>query len=482
MGTHVCLYTHTPLRAQHMHAIQVGHFQDPHNGLYCQNILFARLPRWSRASAQEVLEAFRLVGSVVWVEPSLDDGTNGFLVHLGPDAAWTAGNMIQRFHGKANLEGEDLVQDTMPIHERLAGAVIGQGGCNLREIKSTSGAHVEVSPWAGANATRFVTIIGTSRAVHAARLAVNQSGQDAARRQAAQQSSSTTTASAAHLLPNNLLLEQPLNEKPLNTIWSTEEFPPLCGGEKSPSPSLPSPPPSPNVQPVASAPSPAASPLASPALAQPQPSPAPMMLPPQQQQQQQMQPLMLHQHQPPPAMLMMQQQQQQQQQPVPMALTSKNLAAHQAALRHQPPPMANTSPFINTIAMAPPPAPEQAPVQAAAAAVTKPSTLSLTRKGSARSLVHLPHARWCTLKDRISLVGAVKKVKADESILRMLHDIRVLKHSMYSDASELEAQAEQKKGVKFGVRSKSCFDFADIAARRAGPRAQQGVKQVSVTA
>merc|ERR1712093_638535 len=124
-------------------------------------------------------------------------------------------------------------------------------------------------------------------------------------------SSSTTTASAAHLLPSNLLLEQPLNEKPLNTIWSTEEFPPLCGGEKSPSPSLlsppaaatlpgtPSPQASPNVQPVSSAPSPAASPLASPALAQPQPSPAPMMLPmmpppQQQQQQQQMQPLMLH--------------------------------------------------------------------------------------------------------------------------------------------------------------------------------------------
>merc|ERR1711939_494022 len=140
---------------------------------------------------------------------------------------------------------------------------------------------------------------------------------------------------------------------------------------------------------------------------------------------------MMQQQQPVP----MTQQQQQQQQPIPMALTSKNLAAHQAALRHQPPPMANTSPFINTIAVAQPPAPEQAPVQAAAAAVTKPSTLSLTRKVSARSLVHLPHARWCTLKDRISLVGAVKKVKADESILRMLHDIRVLKRSMYSDAS-----------------------------------------------
>lgn len=96
----------------------------------------------------------------------------GFTVSLGGDSdevQAVADEMRSRFHGKANLSGDAAVVDIMPVHETVAGSVIGKNGSNLRDLKNASGAHIEVSPYTGPTATRQIRIMGTADSVYYAR-------------------------------------------------------------------------------------------------------------------------------------------------------------------------------------------------------------------------------------------------------------------------------------------------------------------------
>jgi len=79
------------------------------------------------------------------------------------------------FGGRANLQGEHSVTEVMPLHETVAGAVIGRNGGNLRDLKAASTAHIDISPYTGPASTRQVVITGTVYAVQYARRLVQES-------------------------------------------------------------------------------------------------------------------------------------------------------------------------------------------------------------------------------------------------------------------------------------------------------------------
>merc|ERR1711959_725538 len=155
-------------------------------GSYEHGLLYVRVPfnNQQQTTPDEVFHACqRFAENIECVWPADDHG--GFCVKFGAGATTTpmmaAGLAAQTLHGAVDLTGQPPVHDTMPIHERVAGAVIGHGGENLRRIKQQSGAYVEVTPYDGCNATRQVNMSGSPQAVEAARQLVNQSTQQALR-------------------------------------------------------------------------------------------------------------------------------------------------------------------------------------------------------------------------------------------------------------------------------------------------------------
>lgn len=165
------------------HCIHCAVQLDPYTGQAQAGgrILFIRLPRdfvnpQQQPDANAVAFAFSMCGPIQ--EVTQVDNKGGFLVVLGGDlqtAVHTSSSIISVFHGKANLAGDDLVFEMLPIDESFVGALIGRRGENLRNIKATSGAHVEVTPWCGNSATRLCQVYGTQVAVEYARQLILQS-------------------------------------------------------------------------------------------------------------------------------------------------------------------------------------------------------------------------------------------------------------------------------------------------------------------
>jgi len=161
------------------HGVTVSIAYDSHTGTPMDGgrVLFVHLPRtYGPRALPEACDVHNQIALFGPVESAcMVDNKGGFLVRLGGDlgtAMHTAHNAIQALNLKANLFGEPLVHELMPIQEFVAGAVIGQGGCNLRDIKAASGAHVEISPYTGPHVSRQVHISGTAAAVQYARTLV----------------------------------------------------------------------------------------------------------------------------------------------------------------------------------------------------------------------------------------------------------------------------------------------------------------------
>lgn len=152
-------------------------------------VLFVRLPRdyvsANQPDANDVGYAFGHCGLVSTITQV--DQKGGFFVTLGgelPNALQTAEAIISCFNGKANLHCEDCVTEMFGVHERVCGALIGQRGANLRDIKARSGAHLEVTPWSGNGATRIVQIWGSIPNVAHAQQLIHESIQIALEAQA----------------------------------------------------------------------------------------------------------------------------------------------------------------------------------------------------------------------------------------------------------------------------------------------------------
>jgi len=144
-------------------------------------VLFVRVPRDYTVDEQpginEVAAAFAHTGADI-VQVTAVDHQGGFLAVIGGDlgmAHWFTQAIVNAFHGKANLQGEECISEAVPVHERVCGALIGHKGENLRAIKAATGAHIDVSPWSGRSATRTIQLRGSRNSVAGAKHHINQS-------------------------------------------------------------------------------------------------------------------------------------------------------------------------------------------------------------------------------------------------------------------------------------------------------------------
>merc|ERR1712225_2497 len=94
--------------------------------------------------------------------------------------------------------------------------------------------------------------------------------------------------------------------------------------------------------------------------------------------------------------------------------------------------------------------------------------LQLQRQLSANTLSHVPKAHWCLLKDRVSLVSEMRVLANWKQEVHKAPEQPAEARAVPKIASEGQIyEAKQTTcRVKFGVRSKSCFDFAcrDVGA------------------
>merc|ERR1712159_9998 len=172
---------HRPTMVQELVvAIQYDQFsgQPVHGG----RVLFVRVPRdytvQEQPGVDEVASAFAAATGAEIVQVTAVDHQGGFLVVIGGDLAvaqYHTMMIVNMFHGKANLRGEQCVGEAVPIHERVCGALIGHKGENLRAIKAATGCHIDVSPWCGRDASRTVSLRGSPGAVAGARQHINES-------------------------------------------------------------------------------------------------------------------------------------------------------------------------------------------------------------------------------------------------------------------------------------------------------------------
>jgi len=167
--------------APRMHTIEFSVLYAPHP--LCGQV-FVRLPRTYGTrlppTSDDVMAALLPFCDNVHLDVYQADNAGGFQILLQGDMNDinnAACGMVQFLGGKANLAGESSVTEIMPIHESVAGAVIGKQGSNLRDLKCASGAHIDVSPFHGPSATRQVQLIGTVEAVQYARRLVLDSVQ-----------------------------------------------------------------------------------------------------------------------------------------------------------------------------------------------------------------------------------------------------------------------------------------------------------------
>lgn len=228
--------------------IQCGYYCDPQTGAPVEygQVLCIRLPRvyGNRHVPDEhdVAEAFSSFGAVQAAWPV--DNKGGFVIRMGGDphsASIAAHNAITWFCGKANLAGDLVVEQLLTAPEAAVGALIGQNGTHLRDMKATSGAHIEVSEWAGANATRFIHLSGQMDMVCHAQQIVESTIRGALALKPPQ--------SSAEALPLPLPLPKPRPpEKSANTdalpvpeCTSLLDFPPLPGSRiwEAPTPGMP---------------------------------------------------------------------------------------------------------------------------------------------------------------------------------------------------------------------------------------------------
>ena len=128
--------------------------------------LFIRLPFYhglkEQPSINDVYANICPFGVVANIEQV--DGQGGYYVTLGDNTerAWAAAmGIMQCLHGRANLQGEVYYQDCIPIREEACGSLFGHRGDNLRAMKASAGADIEVTPWSGESATRSVIFHGT---------------------------------------------------------------------------------------------------------------------------------------------------------------------------------------------------------------------------------------------------------------------------------------------------------------------------------
>lgn len=164
------------------------------------------------------------------------------MIRMGGDtqyAAVAAHNASAYFRGKANLAGDMLVEMTMTVHEAAVGALIGQNGAHLREMKATCGAHIEVSEWAGASATRYIHLSGETDMVLHAQHIVDETIREALAVEQPQSSSPAAVTSFPLPLPKPRPREtstSTVDEPLLPSVATPEyasllEFPPLPGAE-----------------------------------------------------------------------------------------------------------------------------------------------------------------------------------------------------------------------------------------------------------
>ena len=83
-------------------------------------------------------------------------------MYLGEDRSQAASThviFVQRFAGKANLQGHELSVDYLNCPGQYVGAIIGEKGVNIRYIKAASCAHVEVIRYSRALRQPFTNLI-----------------------------------------------------------------------------------------------------------------------------------------------------------------------------------------------------------------------------------------------------------------------------------------------------------------------------------
>merc|ERR1712093_549410 len=116
--TRLVQHTHTTQPSLDMHTIILCFYCDS-TGIPVDagRVLFIRFPPRQRGiTAHDILFTFSQIGPVAYVAPA--DNQGGFVITLGGEVALaqhTARLLIEQFHGKANLNGEELVQELMPI-------------------------------------------------------------------------------------------------------------------------------------------------------------------------------------------------------------------------------------------------------------------------------------------------------------------------------------------------------------------------------
>jgi len=166
-------------KEQMPHTVEVSTLYAPQPG---HGQIFIRLPRTYGTrvppTSNHVAAALSPFCETLQLSVHQADSAGGFIVNLSGDTdqiVQAAHNIWAHLEGTASLNGEPSVTDILPIHESVAGAVMGKNGTNLREMKSASAAHLDVSPFNGPLATRQIHITGTAEAVQYARRLVQDS-------------------------------------------------------------------------------------------------------------------------------------------------------------------------------------------------------------------------------------------------------------------------------------------------------------------
>jgi len=194
--------------------------------------VFLRLPRnYSARFDLAVLHTQLSACGPIAAIQCIEGLAGGFGVVLGGNfetAQQTFWAMSNTFAGKANMEGDELTQEELHVDSQCAGALIGEKGKNLRDIKGASGAYVEVSAYTRNRSLRTVRITGSQAAVQYARHCVEEAAQAilAQKKQIKRQSSKAK----AHTPPPSPVAVQlpPPRPRPAPLVLeSFDEFPPL---------------------------------------------------------------------------------------------------------------------------------------------------------------------------------------------------------------------------------------------------------------